>query len=576
MTFFKKMFFKSILPDAFCVCMFFAYVWTTSQSPINKVSVIGLFILAMYLSCQFIVAPIVDFLLFSNVSKQIARFESGELTMIQRTNLLISLSKQPIICVIKTEAYFIVAAGIVLFLMYQANFAGNVLVLMSANTVVALYLVGIMSHNYSNKICSSYARKIIAAGIDENYIDKTKYLGAPAWQLLTFYVSLPLIIFGISSCVLLILGYNPYLVMSNILQKRRVILTLLLNSPIMFYGVAAFSSYFEKDNDKVTAAFEEMINKNLKTDVILETDLQTDFGYTYYVMNKLISMLRKTRENGTDVGKTLSSSSVNLISIANETETTSIEQSTGVSEISSTMDSTGRLSHEIEDGIAEVAELTTETAENVSSGLNVLKFSLNKMSQIEKASSATITEIRNLSNKINRIWEIINLINSIADQTKIIAFNAELESVNAGKRGKNFRNVANEIRRLANNTMDSTEEIKKRMNEMQSTANRLIHSSLETTEQIKHGYELAKLLENSFMNINSSVNENSVSSNEIKEMMRQQTVGFNQIADTVQQVNSSIQGFTYSMRSIIGTANNLKDDAHYMESALTEKESEAI
>lgn len=576
MTFFKKLFLKSLFPNTFCACMFFTYAWVTSQLHITRLFGIARFTLLMYLSCQFILAPIVDYILFSNVSKQLDRFENGELTLIQRTNLLITLTKQPIICLIKTEVYFIIGTISVIYMMKQINLSSNIITLMAVNTVVQLYLVGIMTHNYCNKICSSYSRKIVAAGIDNNYIAKTKHLGVSCWLLLTYYVSLPLLVFGVSSAISLTFGYNPYINMQFNLQKLRVILTLILNSPVIFYGASAFSSYFEKDNDRVTKVFEEMISKNLKTDAMLEPDLQSDISYTYYMMNKLISMLRKTRENGTEVGKSLTSSSMNLISIANETETTSMEQSTGISEIGSTMDSTGHLSTEIGKSITEITELTAETAENVSSGLNVLKFSLDKMEQIEHANSTTITEIRNLSTKINRIWEIINLINSIADQTKIIAFNAELESVNAGKSGKNFRNVANEIRRLANNTMDSTSEIKKRMNEMQFTANNLINSSLDTTKQIKHGYELAQLLENNFISINSSVNENALSSGQIKDMMEQQTVGFNQIIETVQQVNLSIQGFTNSMRSIIGTANDLKDNAHYMESTLEAKEDETV
>ena len=71
----------------------------------------------------------------------------------------------------------------------------------------------------------------------------------------------------------------------------------------------------------------------------------------------------------------------------------------------------------------------------------------------------TISGIKMLGEKIESIWDIVNIINGIADQTKIIAFNAELEASAAGEAGKNFQIVATEIRRLADSTVSSTNEI---------------------------------------------------------------------------------------------------------------------
>ena len=56
-----------------------------------------------------------------------------------------------------------------------------------------------------------------------------------------------------------------------------------------------------------------------------------------------------------------------------------------------------------------------------------------------------ILGILNLGKKINKIGEIVKIINKIADQTKIIAFNAAIESSTAGEVGKRFSIVAGEI-----------------------------------------------------------------------------------------------------------------------------------
>lgn len=572
MTFYRRMFLQSLLPALFCAFLFFLHTLVATQMSPTNLTEAMICIVAMYLGCQFAIAPVVDYILFGNISKQLQIFENGEYDEKQRTRLLVNLYKQPGICAIKTISYFLVGAAMMFYILkFVIDLSMPTCVLALSGYIVSSYFVGMMTYRYCGDICNKYAIKIAADGVDKKYMEKQKFLGESVYLQLFIYVGAPLIIFGIASCVLLIYGYAPDFWPPIDVQRRRIYMTLGLDVLVVVFGVLAFTRYFEGGNTRTTKLFEKMLNTGLMTDVVLDVDLRTEISYGFYLINQMLEMFRRTINRTSEIGKQLNSAALNLVATANETETTAIEQSTGVSEIVSTMDSVNRLAHEIEDHIAEVAGLSSETAENVMSGLNVLKFSLDKMSQIEKASQTTIEEIRDLNSKIGRIWEIVNLINSIADQTKIIAFNAELESVGVGRRSKNFRNVADEIRRLANNTMDSTEEIKKRITEMQTTANGLMHSSIGTTDQIKQGYELTQLLEDSFGNINSSVAANAGASNDIRQMVSQQSTGFEQITETVQQVNVSLQNFSSTTRSIIDTANSLKEDSQVMEAIAGKK-----
>src|SRR5208283_3144674 len=81
------------------------------------------------------------------------------------------------------------------------------------------------------------------------------------------------------------------------------------------------------------------------------------------------------------------------------------------------------------------------------------------------------------------------IINSIADQTKLIAFNAALEASSAGEAGKRFGVVAVEIRRLADSVMDSTGEIEGKINETQEAINRLVIASEKGSKGIQEGME---------------------------------------------------------------------------------------
>jgi iron only hydrogenase large subunit-like protein len=142
--------------------------------------------------------------------------------------------------------------------------------------------------------------------------------------------------------------------------------------------------------------------------------------------------------------------------------------------------------------MTEIADLTRQIKEHVRSGVGFLSQSLDQMKEIEQSSTVTLQGIKTLVEQIGSIWEIVAIISTITDQTKIIAFNAELEAASAGETGRSFEIVAGEIRRLANNTVDSTGKIRSKIEEIQATADTLIRSSGKEGDTIRSGAGLAE------------------------------------------------------------------------------------
>jgi len=224
------------------------------------------------------------------------------------------------------------------------------------------------------------------------------------------------------------------------------------------------------------------------------------------------------------------------------------------------MEDSDELAKSISGKIEEVTRVATDTSQTVNGGYTIIKDSLSKMQEIKGANTETIEGIKKLGTKIESIWEIVNIINGIADQTKIIAFNAELEASAAGEAGKNFQIVATEIRRLADNTVSSTTEIKKKINEIQHSSDRLIITSEDGTEKINQGSKLSEDLKKRFDDIlrSSEVSENS--SSEISLSIKQQVTAFEQILQTLKQISEGIENFTISTKSLTDSAQSLKEN----------------
>ena len=276
-------------------------------------------------------------------------------------------------------------------------------------------------------------------------------------------------------------------------------------------------------------------------------------------------LFRSVLDEIREIGKKMIEPIGKLTEISETTASTSLEQSTGVKEILATMEETDSQTRGIAGKIADVTKVAENTAGSVESGFDALQKNLDKMNEITDANVSTITGIKELGDKIGSIWDIVKIINDIADQTRIIAFNAELEASSAGESGKNFHIVANEVRRLAAGIMNSVNQIKERITEIQHSSDSLIITSESGTEKIKEGLELSAQLKDKFFEIQKSSEITVESAVQIKDIIYQQSAAFDQIVSTVRQIASGIENFSASTNTENETAIKLKNAAQNLE-----------
>src|SRR6056297_161123 len=286
---------------------------------------------------------------------------------------------------------------------------------------------------------------------------------------------------------------------------------------------------------------------------------EDEIGEVGLIFNHIITEFSGVLANNKSVIHVLSESIQNLSTSAQEIASTSNEQAAAVKEILSTMEDADQVSKDNMEKIEEVAKIANNTKENVEQGFELIKTSLSKMEEIRTTNSETIVGIKTLGERITSIWEIVNIINSIADQTKIIAFNAELEAAAAGDAGKNFQIVAGEIRRLADSTVTSTNEIKTKINEIQHTSDKLIVASEEGTRRITEGWDVSSNIRGVFEDVLSSSEVSANSAEEISHSIKMQVNSFEQIFLTLKQISESIDSFVDSTTYTTEVSEQLKE-----------------
>ncbi|MDR0324374.1 MAG: methyl-accepting chemotaxis protein, partial [Treponema sp.] len=298
------------------------------------------------------------------------------------------------------------------------------------------------------------------------------------------------------------------------------------------------------------------LNENDLT-LSLPINSEDEFGDLMTAFNVFLDILRSTFGSFKQSAQLVSSSVFDLSSSSKEITTTANEQSTSVSEIVSTMESSKNLSEQIAIKTTEVAQLANETQELSSKGAELREANQGMMEDIRKQNQKIISEIRNLSDMIIRISEAIRIIDGIADQTKLIAFNASLEASSSGEAGARFSVVASEIRRFADNVVDSTNEIKQKIEEVQGASQTLISEANNGSKQREIGYERMSEQKTVFEHIVDKSQNVATRSQQISNLSKQQELASTQIFSALKEISAGVKQFVIATSSTSKIADNL-------------------
>ena len=235
------------------------------------------------------------------------------------------------------------------------------------------------------------------------------------------------------------------------------------------------------------------------------------------------------------------------------------QQSASVAEITSTMEELSTTATQIADNTKWVVEYSENAEKSAEKGSSAVERVMSKMNDISADNDANMNEIIDLGKKSSEITKVMEIINNIADQTKLIAFNAAIEASGAGEAGKRFGVVAVEIRRLADNVMESTGEIEGKIKEIQDAVNRLVMTSERGSKGVKEGISEATETVTLLGSILSGAQTTSESARQIALSTQQQKTASTQVVTALKEIAGGVKQYSASISQTDTTTSGLAD-----------------
>ena len=194
---------------------------------------------------------------------------------------------------------------------------------------------------------------------------------------------------------------------------------------------------------------------------------------------------------------------------------------------------TARLTSQNADGVADNARKGGAMADE---GRERVEDIARAMSLIRDRMDFIARHTLQLNERNQRIGEIIAAVNDIADQSNILAVNAAIEAAKAGEEGKGFVVLAQEIRSLAEQSKQSTREIRAILEEIQRATTSTVLATEEGTKAVAKGEEQAGLVREAILRLATSVASSAKAATVIAGSAREQLKGLEQVAEAMNNI----------------------------------------
>ncbi|HCC07719.1 MAG TPA: hypothetical protein DEP72_06140 [Clostridiales bacterium] len=342
---------------------------------------------------------------------------------------------------------------------------------------------------------------------------------------------------------------------------------------------------------------EEIATGNLTGEIPQELlDRKDEIGKLSNSFNDMKLKFGKLIRNSSATSQQLAASSQELTAIAQQNVTTSGELANAIEEVAKTASSQAGDTQEGVENIIDLGKTIEKEqifmrelnesykmmVETTSKGLGVIDLLGKRNKKSETSIKDVYDDIIKTNDSTEKIGKASQIITQIAEQTNLLALNAAIEAARAGEQGKGFAVVADEIRKLAEQSSESTKQIENTISDLKDNSIKTVETIKTVLGVIQNQSDSVKITEKTFNEIYEEIGKSNETVSKLSELEEQMIQKKNNVSDimqnlsaiaeenaaTTQEAAASVNEQTVSMKEISSASEELSKMAQDLQQSI--------
>lgn len=370
--------------------------------------------------------------------------------------------------------------------------------------------------------------------------------------------------------------YNEY--MSSAIKIRNNTITIVVISIV----VAMICAYIYSQKGIITPIkkMESLMGMAGDGNLTVKSDIKAkdEFGELGKSFNDMINHQEEMVKSVSGASEQLNEASEQMAASLEELSATTEELSATISTIAEDTDNQNKSIVDISEVLVQLSslvQLAQNRAKSTSSnainskevadlGRQKVEETVRAMNGISIESNETFKVLERVNNLSAKVGGIVTTMNSIAGQTDLLALNAAIEAARAGEHGKGFSVVAEEVRKLAEESNEKAKEIALLINEMTIQTQNAVSAMERANTKVENGVEIVAETDKAFIDIINSINNIVEHVNEILDITSDEVASsdkvvalINDVATVTENNAASCKNVSEAIQDETSTINNL-------------------